>query len=352
MDNTAYYLNPASTTNVNAMVSYSYQGNGNVGGTGSASWHPSGIYSAGYNWLYGGINGGGGSATNFGDVRANIFYDYNDTGYYIDPASYQRINGGIEMSIYSGHTYVANGQSWGYCYDCCTSDWNGNCGFWNSWRWGDCGNCGRTVHHRMTVNGGIAAYSFWDWSDSHIKSDVSTIPNALAMISKLRGVTYKLIEPKEDGASNYDKNKDFDRTGLGPQIGFIAQEVQEVLPQVVKEMELKDPSDSTMIEHRLGMEYGKITALLVEGMKEQQKMIDELKFEIAQLKSPNAVISRPTPEQAIETTVSMLEGILHHLQGSELEAVRNLIADIKYSNDISYEQLIIIEQYRKKFGLK
>lgn len=91
-NNTGYYVDPNSTSNVYAMVAYSLQGNGNVGGTGSASWHPSGIYSAGYNWLYGGINGGANSATNFSDVRANIFYDYNNTGYYLDPASTSELN--------------------------------------------------------------------------------------------------------------------------------------------------------------------------------------------------------------------------------------------------------------------
>lgn len=98
LDNTGYYLDPASTSNLYGVVSYSYQGNGNVGGTGSASWHPSGIYSAGYNWLYGGINAGGASVTNMSDARANIFYDNNDTGYYLDPNttsdSALRIRGG------------------------------------------------------------------------------------------------------------------------------------------------------------------------------------------------------------------------------------------------------------------
>jgi len=85
--NTGYYVDPASTSNVYGMVSYSYQGNGNVGGTGSASWHPSGVYSAGNNWLYGGINAGGSSVTNMSDARATVFYDYNDTAYYADPNS-------------------------------------------------------------------------------------------------------------------------------------------------------------------------------------------------------------------------------------------------------------------------
>jgi hypothetical protein len=91
-NNTGYYTDQASTSNYNVLRTYSYQGNGNVGGTGNASWHPSGIYSAGYNWLYGGINGGAGSATNFSDVRANIFYDYQDTGYYADPNDVSHLN--------------------------------------------------------------------------------------------------------------------------------------------------------------------------------------------------------------------------------------------------------------------
>jgi hypothetical protein len=107
LNDTGFYLNPASTSKFNVLNTYSYQGNGNVGGTGSASWHPSGIYSAGYNWLYGGINGGGGSATNFGDVRATIFYDYNDTGYYVDP------NSTSQSARFRGKVVIGPNTTWG-----------------------------------------------------------------------------------------------------------------------------------------------------------------------------------------------------------------------------------------------
>ena len=108
-----YTKNP--TTNFNAqstdtlqtygyMKSYGYRGNGNVGGTGAASWHPSGIYSAGYNWLYGGCNFNGGSLTNAGDMRANIFYDNNDTSYYLDPNS--------TTSLKTVGAWRANSSNW------------------------------------------------------------------------------------------------------------------------------------------------------------------------------------------------------------------------------------------------
>jgi hypothetical protein len=98
-NNTGFYGDFASTSNFNALRTFSYQGNGNVGGTGNASWHPSGIYSAGYNWLYGGINMNGGNLDGAGAIFATIYYDRNDTGYYLDPNSTSnealRVRGGV-----------------------------------------------------------------------------------------------------------------------------------------------------------------------------------------------------------------------------------------------------------------
>ncbi len=51
------------------------------------------------------------------------------------------------------------------------------------------------------------------------------------------------------------------------QIGFIAQEVEEVLPELV----------STSERGMKGLSYGQMTAVLVKAMQEQQKQIEELK---------------------------------------------------------------------------
>ena len=108
-----------------------------------------------------------------------------------------------------------------------------------------------------TVQNFIAA------SDRSIKENIITIDNALEKTNSLRGVYYNKI----------NSNK--------KEIGVIAQEVEEVLPEVV--------SDNEGLK---GVSYGNITALLIESIKEltnmnkqQQKEIDELKNTIQSIKN-------------------------------------------------------------------
>ena len=70
--------------------------------------------------------------------------------------------------------------------------------------------------------------------------------------------------------------KDFPTKDFSDQmeIGFIAQEVEKIIPEVV----IKDKT----IDQFRSIKYDKLVALLVEAIKEQQKQIDSLKikFEI------------------------------------------------------------------------
>ena len=59
-------------------------------------------------------------------------------------------------------------------------------------------------------------------------------------------------------------------TNVNEDIGFIAQQVQEVLPEIVREND----------EGYLSIRERAIVPLLVEAIKEQQKQIDELKKEL------------------------------------------------------------------------
>ena len=58
-----------------------------------------------------------------------------------------------------------------------------------------------------------------------------------------------------------------DAAKQSPNVGVIAQEVEKVLPQLVHDRE----------NGFKGVDYAKLTGLLIEAIKEQQKQIDELK---------------------------------------------------------------------------
>lgn len=96
----------------------------------------------------------------------------------------------------------------------------------------------------FTAAGNVTAYS-----DLRLKSNVQTITGALDKTMQLRGVTYD-----KDG-----------RKGLG----VIAQEIREILPEVVME---NDDENKT-----LSVAYGNIVGLLIESIKELKAEIDELK---------------------------------------------------------------------------
>lgn len=314
----------------NNIIAYGYQGNGNVGGTGSASWHPSGIYSAGYNWLYGGINAGGSSVTNMSDARANIFYDYNDTGYYCDPNSTSNflsvnINGYSVTSNYlnkagvsyyqastwlqfTGSTYglywsspggsftdgyaefyAQNTYTYGtfmvegrrnsysgivmYPATAATMMWDGsgNGGFYNpNWDWPQYFNYGNkcTGFNGSTTSSSYAIY-------------VSGAIYATGNITAYSDVRKKENIHTVDDALNkvtslrgvyYNKIDDKKKQR---QIGVIAQEINKIVPEVVTYA--KDVDE-------YGVQYGNLAGLFIEAFKEMKKEIDSLNEELQKLK--------------------------------------------------------------------
>jgi len=118
---------------------------------------------------------------------------------------------------------------------------------------GNDGGTGFTALTLSMANAGAAIFNndVTAFSDARLKENVSTIENALDKVDNLRGVNYT---HKATG----DKK-----------IGVIAQEVEEILPQVVltadDEMQTKS------------VDYGKLCAVLIEAVKELKKEVEELK---------------------------------------------------------------------------
>ena len=105
----------------------------------------------------------------------------------------------------------------------------------------------------LAVDGNVTAYS-----DARLKTDIHTINDALSLCGKLRGVSYKWIK---DGKAS---------------IGVIAQEVEEVLPEVVITVEDKNPNTGEITEVK-SVDYGKIVGVLINAINELKAEIDELK---------------------------------------------------------------------------
>ena len=113
--------------------------------------------------------------------------------------------------------------------------------------------------YRLDVSGTIRATSdVIAFSDKRVKENIITINNALDKVTQLRGVTYT--------------RKDIDDKST--KIGVIAQEVLEVLPEVV----------SIDNEDKHSVAYGNMAGVFIEAIKELKAEVDSLKQEIKQLK--------------------------------------------------------------------
>ena len=102
----------------------------------------------------------------------------------------------------------------------------------------------------------VAAGSIDSASDIKLKTNIKTIDNALDKVLQLRGAEYDRI----------DKDNQHE-------IGVIAQEVEEVIPELVHGDETKTVS------------YGNMTAVLIEAIKEQNEIINRMRKEIEDLKN-------------------------------------------------------------------
>ena len=114
---------------------------------------------------------------------------------------------------------------------------------------GDC-----EVDGYITADGDITAFAS---SDINFKKNILDIPSALDKVKKMRGVTFDFKEGHEVPGRQ------------GRQVGVIAQEVQEAMPELVV----------TRQDGSLAVDYERICAVLIESVKELNDEIQKLKNE-------------------------------------------------------------------------
>jgi hypothetical protein len=101
----------------------------------------------------------------------------------------------------------------------------------------------------LNVGGDVTAYAT---SDQRLKDNITPIPNALEKVLSISGNTFDWNEKSEKEGSD---------------VGIIAQEILEVLPEVV----------TTRDDGYLAVRYEKLVPLLIEAIKEQQETLLNLK---------------------------------------------------------------------------
>jgi len=147
---------------------------------------------------------------------------------------------------------LANSNSTNSLADIMTLRYNGNVGI---------GTTNPNV--KLDVIGSIEyTGTITDVSDQRKKENVQDLENSLSKICQLNGKSYEMIDDNEGEE--------------GTELGFIAQEVQQIFPEIVKVVERQESEDGETQEY-LGVSYIQLIAPLVESIKEQQTIIEDLK---------------------------------------------------------------------------
>lgn len=155
----------------------------------------------------------------------------------------------------------------------------------------------------LTVNGQPAANgytAFTNYSDSRLKTNVSSLDTgALHKILQLRPVQFQYNDKYLQLYPNSDLNK--------VHKGFIAQEIQQVFPEMVSEM--KESPDSVKY---LDLDVSHLQVYLVKALQEQQAIINAQKKEIdAQKAEIDALKQNALKVAELESKMNAMLLLLH-----------------------------------------
>jgi Chaperone of endosialidase len=103
----------------------------------------------------------------------------------------------------------------------------------------------------LQVSGTITCTDINSTSDIKLKENIHSIDNPLDKVMQINGVAFNWKDTKEAA------------------LGVIAQDIEEVLPELVKEN-----------EHHKSVNYNGLIGVLIEAVKEQQRQILELKAQL------------------------------------------------------------------------
>lgn len=303
-------------------------GGGNISlmiGQGGWGGMTTGMHANSYGWLW---------RFEHQTLYAARWVDSDNNTYYFDGHSTSLVTGDFYISHHGGVLRVGHG-AYGGDWCCGGYDW-----------WGCQGWCSNI---RLSVYGGAESMAWYGWSDGRFKKDVQTVSNALDLVKSMRGVFYnwtfegttpsydEVIKAAEKKEYNPEDIEASDGSPPGSRIGVIAQEIQEILPQVVTRVEDKDTA-GTVIGHHYSVNYNDIVPVLIEAIKEQQVQIEELKAKVFGISLPN--------------NITLIAEKLKQSEIPDKNTFTEFIESIKNKNELDQQEKLKLEMLKTKLGIK
>ena len=223
-----------------------------------------------------------------GTMSASRFYDRDNTSYYVNPYGTSNLRAlninfdyGARLNLRSaGDTYSnsvysnfqqlwltnSNAESIVFLTGTTVGSATGRLTISNA---GNVGIPSANAAYKLNVIGTVyASGAAGALSDIRHKKNVQPVSDGmLDIIDNLRPVTYEWKDPSDSGMQ-------------GTQIGFIAQEVESVLPEIVLTQEDEDKTK--------GLKYNEFIPVLVKAMKELKGENDLLKQDVKEVKAENS----------------------------------------------------------------
>lgn len=156
----------------------------------------------------------------------------------------------------------------------------------------------------LDANGSISSFGLPLTSDISLKNTVTTLPNSLNLIKRLRPVTYKW-------------NTVNDTMMSGTHAGFIAQEVDTVIPQIVR-------TGSGGLKN---IAYTELIPYLVSAIQAQQKTIDSLKTKTTKQDSINSAVQAQIAALTSSITSCCSSSAVRETKPSELNQLNINLSD-------------------------
>lgn len=135
------------------------------------------------------------------------------------------------------------------------------------------GNSGFGPNYAGYFNGDVVSTDgFYFISDRTIKKNIQSIPNALELLDKIQPKKYEFDNSKYPGLSV---------SGTKDNYGVIAQELELVLPSLIKETPIPDGKQGFLKEKIKAVNYIELIPILIQAIKDQQEQIEQLKYEVS-----------------------------------------------------------------------